>query len=132
MKYIVLLATLILSPGALACGCIDVPEEQNFAEAKAVFVVMVTSSELTKDEGHGLVKSKFKVVSVFKGNPKSIKVLKSYPSGNSCSKPVAVGEAYLLYAGSGPDVWISPCGSSRWFWMPNEEEWLKKHPELKP
>lgn len=113
------MALFAFAPGyALACSCTVVPGglQELVERSPVVAVVRVTSAELVPDlalgTGREAVRAKFSVVENLKGDAGSVSGLNT--SHGSCSLPVTIGDAYLVFAqGHGEAASLDLCSSAR-------------------
>jgi len=91
-----------------------------FDLADSVFIAKPTNVELYSpsfSEKIDRVRSEFKIIKVFKGDPKKIQYLEGMTrkgfENSGCLVPLLFpGEFYLIYASNSPTHYLGPCGKS--------------------
>ena len=101
MRYapLVGLLSLVCAPTALACQCMDLLIEEKIDRATHIFRARVTSAELVEKgpEGSGLVRAKFDVIALLKGDPSKLEAVQTPIGGGTCEVPIIVGLEYVFF-----------------------------------
>jgi hypothetical protein len=114
---IVLAATLFAASAAQACSFRRGTLEQKIDSAQIIFIARITEVAEVPNAPQDApsfenppVRARFQILDTIKGDPTKIEFLRSGYGGGDCGIPFVVGRRYLVYTGSGGQIFL-PDGS---------------------
>lgn len=115
MRFFTVVILMLLASPSWGCECHKLSDAEAFEQATSVFIVQITSTELTEvtdNRAFNYVSAKFRVIETLKGEPGKLKELRS--EKGVCELPLVAGELYLIFSDASDYELLNACSSSRW------------------
>jgi len=124
-----MLVLLVFLPSySLACSCLHQPLSKHVAEAKNIYVGVLTSSrimEAKSDKDWPYVEGTIRVETVIKGSPGKTEKIQTGFGGGDCGIPMTIGRAYVIFF-EDEQYHIGSCGASGQIQRYQEKEYVEK------
>jgi len=120
---------LMLVPSySFACSCLHQPLSKHVADAKSIYVGVLTSSKIIEaksDKEWPYVEGSISVETIIKGSPKKIEKVRTGFGGGDCGIPMTIGRAYVIFF-ENEQYHIGSCGASGQIQRYHEKEFVEK------